>query len=269
MPVASLLPYGRLFVSGIREQATYRLAALGGLVANVTFGFLKAAMLTATVRAGGGNVGGYDVGTMSAYVWLTQAMLGSLNLNGRTDLADRIKTGDVAVDFLRPISVQFAAITREVGQSVFALLPRGVPAMLIGGLIIGMTLPDTALPYLLGAISLLIGITVSWATVYLVSVMGFWLIETRGVQILYMIVSGFLAGLFVPISFFPGWLLAIAQATPFPSMMMYPIDVITARSEGWAALGLLAAQLGWLTAVLLLGALLTRAGRRKLEVQGG
>ena len=40
---------------------------------------------------------------------------------------------------------------------------------------------------------------------------GFWLVETRGLQILYMVVSGFLAGLFVPIWIFPQWLETVAQ----------------------------------------------------------
>nr|WP_183321759.1 ABC-2 family transporter protein [Flexivirga oryzae] len=241
----------------------------GGLVANVTFGFLKVAMLFATVRAAGGTVQGYDIGAMSAYIWISQGMLGSINLNGRIDLADRIKTGDVAVDFLRPINVQLATVATEAGKAVFALIPRGVPSVAIGALVVGMSAPGTAAPYLLGAVSLLIGITVSFSTVYLVAVVGFWLIETRGIQIFYMVISGFFAGLYVPISLFPTWLLVVAQATPFPSMMMYPIDVLTGRVTGAASYGLVCAQLGWLAVTLLAGHLLTVAGRRKLEVQGG
>lgn len=266
---STLRIYWRLFVAGFRQQSTYRLAALGGLVANTTFGFLKVAILFATVRAAGGEVRGYDVGAMSAYVWLSQGMLGSINLHGRTDLADRVKDGNVAVDFLRPVSVQAAAVTTEVGRAIFALIPRGLPSVLIGAIVVGMSMPAQPLPYVLGAISLLSGITVSFATAYLVAVAGFWLVETRGVQILYMVVSGFLAGLFVPISLFPEWLRYMAAATPFPSMLMYPIDVLSGRVSGLSAVGLVAEQLGWLAVVGLVGLVLTRSGRRKLEVQGG
>lgn len=269
MRAATIHPYSRLFTAGFREQSTYRLAMFGGLVANVTFGFLKVAMLFATVHAAGGTVQGYDIGTMSAYIWLSQGLLGSINLNGRTDLSDRIKTGDVAVDFLRPINVQLATVATEVGRAIFALVPRGIPSVAVGVLVVGMTMPTTPAPYLLGALSLLIGIAVSFSTVYLVAVIGFWLIETRGIQILYMVISGFFAGLFVPISLFPTWLLVLAEATPFPSMMMYPIDILTGRITGPASYGLVCAQLGWLAVTLLAGHLLTTAGRRKLEVQGG
>lgn len=261
--------YLRLFVAGFRRQSTYRLAALGGLLANTTFGLLKVAILFAAVRTSGGELAGYDVATMSAYIWISQGMLGSVNLTGRTEVADRIKSGDIAVDFLRPVDVQLATVTTEVGRAVFALIPRGIPSVVIGALLVGMAVPDSPAAYLLGAVSLLLGIVVSATTVYLVGAAGFWLVETRGVAILYMVVSGFLAGIFVPIALFPDWLHALASATPFPSMMMYPVDVLSGRVDGAGAVGLVAVQLLWLGLTVAAGQLATRAGRRRLEVQGG
>jgi ABC-2 type transport system permease protein len=261
--------YLRLFVAGFRRQSTYRLAALGGLVANTTFGLLKVALLFAAVRTSGGELAGYDVAMMSTYIWLSQGLLGSVNLNGRTEIADRIRSGDVAVDFLRPLDVHLASVTTEVGRAMFALIPRGIPSVLIGALLVGMAGPEEAWAYPLGALSLLVGIVISATTVYLVGVSGFWLVETRGVAILYMVVSGFLAGLFVPIAMFPGWLHLVATLTPFPSMMMYPVDVLSGRVSGVDAVGLVALQGLWLAVTIAAGQLATRAGRRRLEVQGG
>lgn len=261
--------YLRLLVAGFRRQSTYRLAALGGLVANTTFGLLKVALLLAAVRSSGGRLAGYDVATMSSYIWISQGLLGSVNLTGRTDIAERIRSGDVAIDFIRPVDVHLASVTTEVGRSAFALLPRGVPSVAIGALLVGMAGPASPAGYLLGAVSVVLALLVSAATVYIVGAAGFWLVETRGVAILYMVVSGFLAGLFVPIGLFPHWLHAVATATPFPSMLMYPVDVLSGRADGTAALGVLGLQACWLAVTLGVGQLATRAGRRRLEVQGG
>ena len=258
----------RLLVAGFRRQSTYRLAAFGGLVANTTFGFLKVAILFAAVRAAGGELEGYDVGAVSAYVWISQAMLGSVNLYGRTDLAERIRTGDVAVDFLRPVDVQGAFVATEVGRSLFAFLPRGLPTLAIGVVVIGVPWPG-APALALGLVSVLLAITVSATTVYLLATAGFWLIETRGLQLLYMIVSGFFAGLFLPIWFFPDWLVVLASVTPFPSMMMYPTDILSGRVDLAGGLVHVVVQVGWLAGTVAVGQLLTRAGRRRLEVQGG
>jgi ABC-2 type transport system permease protein len=261
--------YWRLLVAGFRRQSAYRLAALGGLVANLTFGLLKVSILFATVRAAGGELHGYDTASMSTYVWLSQGMLGSVNLTGRTDLALRVKDGQVAVDFLRPADLQAATIATEAGASLFALIPRGLPSVLLGALVVGMQLPASPVFYLLGAISLLLGIAISAATVYLIAVAGFWLVETRGLQILYMLLSGFLGGLYVPVTLFPQWLQIIAVATPFPSIMMYPVDVLSGLGGAGTAGERVLAQLAWLAGVAAIGQVLTRAGRRRLEVQGG
>lgn len=259
----------RLVLAGMRESATYRMALLGGLVANLTFGFLKYGILTARVHAGGGQVVGYTVAVMSAYVWLSQGLLGSINLFGRTELAEKIRSGEVAVDFLRPLSVQASACLREIGRGLLALLPRGLPSVAIGALLVGMALPGGVDGALLGAVSLLLAITVSATTVYLVGVCGFWLVETRGVAVLYMVVSGFFAGLFVPLALMPVWLQVTAYATPFPAMLMLPVDILSGRVGGLAALGLVSVQVFWLLVTVAVGAALTSAGRRRLEVQGG
>jgi ABC-2 type transport system permease protein len=206
---------------------------------------------------------------MSTYVWLSQGLLGSVSMTGRTDLALRVKDGQVAVDFLRPVDLQAATLATEAGASLFALIPRGLPSVLLGAVAVGLQMPTAPVFYLLGAVSLLLGIVISAATVYLIAVAGFWLIETRGLQILYMLASGFLGGLYVPIALLPHWLGIVAAATPFPSIMMYPIDVLSGLGGAGNAAGLVLAQLAWLAGVAAVGQLLTRAGRRKLEVQGG
>jgi ABC-2 type transport system permease protein len=261
--------YLRLFVAGFRRQSTYRLAALGGLLANTTFGLLKVALLLAAVESSGGTLQGYDAATMSSYIWISQGLLGSVNLFGRTEVAERIKSGDIAVDFLRPLDVHLSSIASDVGRNVFALIPRGIPSVVIGAVVVGMAAPPGPAAWVLGGVSVLLGIVVSSTTVYLVGATGFWLVETRGVAILYMVVSGFLAGLFVPVRLFPDWLHALATATPFPSMMMYPVDVLSGRTTGAAAAGLVGLQLAWLAVTVLAGQALTAAGRRRLEVQGG
>ncbi|MCM3883050.1 ABC-2 family transporter protein [Frankia sp. R82] len=267
-PRATARVYWRLLRAGFRRQSAYRAAMLGGLAANTAFGLLKVAVLFATVRAAGGEVAGYDVGQMNAYIWISQGLLGALNLNGRSEMATRVKDGSVVVDFLRPLDVQAAEITIEVGRALFALISRAIPMLAIGAAI-GMALPASAAAFPLGALSIVLGIVLSVASAYLVGVAGFWLVETRGIQICYMVMSGFLAGMFVPVALFPPFLRILAQATPFPAMMMYPVDVLGGHTDVAGMCGRLAAQVAWLAGIAALGQVLTRAGRRHLEVQGG
>lgn len=111
--------------------------------------------------------------------------------------------------------------------------------------------------------------TISFGCRYAVNLAAFWLVEIRGVQLVYTVVSGFLCGLYVPVHWFPPWLGTLAGATPFPSMLQAPIDLFSGRSGLGEAVRVVGVQLAWAAAVLALGQLLTRRGRRVLEVQGG
>ena len=266
---ADVRTYWRLLVAGFRRQSAYRLAMVAGLSTNVVFGFIRASILFAAVRASGGELAGYTVGSISAYVWLSQGLIGAIQLNGVAEIGDRVRTGDVAIDFTRPIDVQTWHLAEDLGRAAYTLIPRGIPSVLVGAATFGLALPAGVAPYLLGAISIVLGVTISFYCRYAVNVVGFWLLDTRGVRSLYMVTSTFLAGLFVPVGLFPGWLHTLAYATPFPSILQVPVDVVSGRVVGVDALAAVATQLGWLAATCALGQILTAAGRRKLVVQGG
>ncbi len=266
---ADLQTYGRLFVAGFRRQTAYRLAMFAGLVTNIVFGFIRTAILFAAVDSSGGELAGYTTGSISAYVWLSQGLLGAIQLNGAAEIGDRIRTGDVAVDFTRPVDVQTWHLAEDMGRAAYTLIPRGLPSVLVGALTVGIVMPAAALPYILGTVSIVIGIAISFYCRYAINVVGFWLLDTRGVRALYMVTSTFLAGLYVPVGLFPGWLHALAYATPFPSILQVPINVITGQVVGIDAVQQVGIQLCWLVGTCLLGRALTSAGRHKLVVQGG
>lgn len=266
---ADLRTYGRLFVAGFRRQSAYRLAMFAGLATNVVFGFIRTAILFAAVDSSGGDLAGYTTGSISAYVWLSQGLLGAIQQNGAAEIGDRIRTGDVAVDFTRPVDVQTWHLAEDLGRAAFTLIPRGLPSVLIGALTVGLVMPSGVLPYVLGVVSIGIGIAISFYCRFAVNTVGFWLLDTRGVRALYMVTSTFLAGLYVPVALFPGWLHALAYATPFPSILQVPVNVITGQTAGLEAVQSVGIQVVWLVVTCLAGRALTAAGRYKLVVQGG
>lgn len=260
----------RLLVrAGFRRHSTYRLALVAGMTTNSVFGFIRASILLAALASAGRDIGGYDGPTAVAFVWWGQALLGTVNLFGFTEVADRVRTGDIAIDFLRPLDPQLAYLAGDLGRAGINLVARGVPALLIGALLFDFAWPPSALSWVGGFVSLGLAVVVAFAGIFAVNLLAFWLVEVRGIRVLYMMVGGLLSGLYLPVPWFPDWLRTIAQWSPFPSMLQNPIDILAGRVVGDAIAPTLAAQLFWVAALLGLGHLLLRAGRRRLEVQGG
>ncbi|MEV6324635.1 ABC-2 family transporter protein [Nocardia sp. NPDC051787] len=262
--------YAALVGAGFRRQWQYKLAMFAGLFTNCVFGFVRAAVLVAAVDAAG-DFGGYDQGSIGAYVWISQGLLGAVQFMAAPlgELDDRVKTGDIAIDFFRPVDIQYGYLADDLGRAACTFLPRGLPSVVVGTLTFGLAMPVTPGPYLLGMVSVLLAVVVSFLCRFLVVLIGFWVVDTRGVRALYYGSGTFLAGLFVPVHMFPSWLAAIAAATPFPSILQTPVDVLSGRITGAEAFSVVIVQAFWVLAIGIAGRVLLAAGRRRLEVQGG
>ncbi|MET7418475.1 ABC-2 family transporter protein [Dactylosporangium sp. NPDC005555] len=254
---------------GFRRWSTYRLAAFAGAFTNSVFGLIRAGVITATVAAAGGTLGGYDALDGVTYVWLGQALIGPVFFFAWTELAQRIRTGDVAVDLARPVDPMLAHLAADLGRAAFVFLPRGLPPLAVGALVTGIALPGDPSAYVLGLVSVVLAVVVSFACRWMVNLSAFWLLDLRGPMTLYLLVTNILCGLAVPVQWFPGWLAAVAAATPFPSMLQTPIDVLTGRTAGWDAVRLLAVQALWAAGLLVAGRVVFAFGTRRLVIQGG
>jgi ABC-2 type transport system permease protein len=260
---------GAMFVNGFRRWATYRMALAAGAFTNTVFGLIRAFITVGAIGAAGGTLAGYDAAAGVTYAFLAQALIAPINIFGWDELAQRIRTGDVAVDLARPIDPQFAYLAADLGRAVYTFIPRGAPPLLAGAAVFGLAMPTTAMPYLLGALALVFAVMVSFACRWLVNLTAFWLLDLRGVLTLFTLSSGLLSGHLLPVHWFPDWLATIANATPFPSLVQTPIDIFTARATGIDALALIGVQLGWLVVLLVAGRPIFAVGTRKLVVQGG
>ncbi len=260
-----LSPYPELVRAGFRRHSTYRQAALAGLTTNIVFGLLRAAVLIA-VLAERPVVAGYDVATAVTYVWLGQGLLSVVLLWGDSELARRIRTGDVVVDLGRPWDLQAALLATDLGRAGFAVLARLVPPVVFGALLFPFRWPTRPSTWVLFAVSALLAVVVSFGVRFLLNASAFWLLDARGVIGMWGVVGGILSGLVVPLAWFPEWARAVLVWTPFPALFQVPIDVFIEQGSAGAAL---AGQAVWAVVLLLLGRVVLWRGSARLVVQGG
>ena len=261
--------YLELARAEFRRYSSYRLAVFAGVFTNSVFGFIRISVLWAAIVTAGGSLAGYSLKEASTYVWLGQAFLAPVTMGAWTDIADRVTSGEVAVDLSRPVDFQLGWWLRDLGRAAFVLPARGLPPLLVGGLTVGLAFPASWTAYPLGLLSLLVGISISFQMRFLVNLVAFWTTDVRGFVWLYYVVMGPLSGFYVPTHLFPDWLRVVANATPFPSMFQAPIDVMSGRVLAGAALVMIAVQLGWLAGLVLIGRLALSRAARRLVVQGG
>jgi ABC-2 type transport system permease protein len=260
--------YWEMARRGYRRYAAYPAATWAGVFTNTAFGFMQAYIFLAVYRHRT-EVGGFDVTETMTYVWLAQGLIGTVAVFGWTDLALRIKSGDIATDLTRPVHPLRVGLAFDLGRALYQSLYRGIPPFVVGALIFDVTAPRNPLVWLAFLLSVVLAIVVSYAFRALYNLSTFWMLDYRGAMMLGLTISLFFSGFIVPLQFFPGWLEAVARATPFPSLVQIPVEIFVGEAKGLDIGLALLQQVGWAAAMFGVTHAVFSAGTRKLVVQGG
>jgi ABC-2 type transport system permease protein len=247
--------------------STYRSATIAGVFTNTVFGFLLAYVLRA-VYDERTLVGDFDVVDAVTFTFVAQGLLMPLGLFSTTEIAERIKTGDVIVDLQRPFDHQAWWAAVEYGKAGFYLLFRGIPPFLAGAVVFDLRLPAPA-TFVAFLVSVGFAVGLSFAYRYLLQLSAFWLLDVRGPNQLGILTCHFLCGAYVPIVFFPIWLETLCRLLPFAWMLQVPIEVWLGQHQGIDLLEVYAAQAAWLVALVALGRYVLARAVQRVVVQGG
>jgi ABC-2 type transport system permease protein len=254
-----------------RRYSTYRAATLAGVFTNSVFGVIYSFAYLA-LWAQNRDAGGYDATDAVTYVWLGQALLMTVAVWGggsTDDLADRIRTGDVAIDLYRPVGLLGWYLAADLGRAAYHLLARGAAPTLIGIVLFRIRMPAGILAGLAFVVSLLLAVTVSFALRFIVASTAFWLLDASGARVLSGALAIFFSGMALPLVLFPGWLGTVARALPWSAIIQVPNDIWLGQHPGAELFAALGFQLAWALGLLGCCALVLRAATRKLVVQGG
>ncbi|MEV6630799.1 ABC-2 family transporter protein [Actinoplanes sp. NPDC051470] len=266
-----VVTFGALARSGFRRWSTYRQATIAGAFTNVVFGFLRCYVILAVAGATvSGTAAGYDVAQLATYVWLGQGLISVVGIWGWTELADRIRTGEVAADLLRPIPPVVSYLAADMGRFGHAVLTRFVPPIVVGAIFFPLYVPQRPGTIPLFVLSMLLASVVSFGGRFLVNATAYWLADARGPIALWTLSTGVLAGLYFPLRLLPDWAaILLYVATPFPSVLQSPADVLVERDGPLLQSGLVAVQAMWAVGLLVACFKVQKRAERKLVVQGG
>jgi ABC-2 type transport system permease protein len=267
----NLVIFGALAWSGFRRYATYRQATVAGAFTNVVFGFLRLYVLLA-VAAGavGGRPAGYDPAQLATFVWVGQGLLAVTMMWGWTELADRIRSGDIAADLLRPVHPVLGYLAPDLGRAAYAVLTRFLPVVVVGVLFFDLYTPQRWFTLPLFAVSVVLATLACFACRFVVNAAAYWLGDARGPIVLWTVGSGVLAGLSFPLRFLPDWLaVTLWVATPLPGLLQTPLDVVVERDAAPLQIALVVLQALWAAALLAICVAMQRRAERRMVAQGG
>jgi len=263
--------YAAVARSSFRRYSTYTASTLAGMFTNSVFGVIFSFAYLALWDESP-HAGGYDGTDAVTYVWLGQALLMTVAIWGggtTNDLAERIRTGDVAIDLYRPTGLVGWYLAGDLGRAAYHLVARGIGPTLIGVYFFDIRLPANALDAAAFLVSLVLAVVVSFGLRFMVASSAFWMLDASGATFLASAFALFFSGMMLPLVLFPGWLGTLAEALPWSAFVQVPIDIWLGQYDGWGLVGALGFQAFWVVALLGLCQVVLRAATRKVVVQGG
>ena len=114
-----------------RMETQYRAAAVGGIVCQIFFGLVLIALYRALYE---GRPQSMPFSSISTYVWLQQAFFRML-LASDAELMDKVRTGGIAYDLCRPVSLYGFYYARILAQKLMGSLLRAAPMLLCSALL--------------------------------------------------------------------------------------------------------------------------------------
>jgi len=194
-----------------QRRAAYRLANWSGIVVNFAFFVIHAEVIRAFFGARG-EVAGWTSDQAVVYYATSQALLMVVTAfpDRLFPLYERIRSGDVAVDLARPVSLLPRFLAERYGNALYFVGARALPIYAASMLLYGLAPPADA-TWLLAPVCLGLAIAVSGTLWYLANAVAFWTEHAMGALVALMFLLVFFGGLEVPLPFYPAWLQTICE----------------------------------------------------------
>lgn len=260
-------PYFAFFEISFKRQFAYRIANWAGLFTNLFFLFFKVAILEACYTHKT-TISNYTILDTLTYVTVMQGLIMVVPMWGRIGVGESIRSGKIATDLIRPVNFFVMMISMRLGVSIYYLLVRTLPIIFVGYLVNFMIIPHIwNLPVVL--LSIIMSAIIGNCLYFLIESTSFWLESDLGPRYILMGFSGLMAGLIVPIAFFPDWALFISKFLPFAYMLSCPVEIFLGKHSGMGLCVKLLIQLFWVVFLIGLSLIILKTGVRKMVLHGG
>jgi ABC-2 type transport system permease protein len=264
----TLAPYLEFSRIGFVNILAFRLRYFTGIVTyflNVTVYYF----IWSAVFGSGQSIVGYNLPQMITYVsvgWIIRSFYWNTI---DQEMAYEVIEGKIAMDLIKPVSVQWMWICRAMGESAFRLGLLTVPVAIVVAIVFPIQGPSSRENFalfmigvlgsffLMGAINFMIGTcAIPLKSILALIRAKYWLIEL-------------LSGLLIPMTFFPRGVQRVLAWLPFEHIAYSPLQIYLGKLDHEAALRALATQWLWIVILMYLAHVWWNRSLRNITVHGG
>lgn len=276
MNLGTLAPFVAVIGARYRMLLQYRAAAFAGFGTQLFWGAIKLMILAAFYRVAD-SAPPMSMTQIVAYVWLGQALFALMPFNVDPEIWEKMRTGSVAYEMLRPLDLYAFWFARTLAFKTAATTLRMIPMVVVTAWVMPLTgLGAWSLPapaseggFAMFLLALAATVLLTTALTMIMHLLLFWTLSGRGFNAIMYGVVGFFSGLIVPLPLLPDWLQTALYWQPFRGLADVPYRIYSGNIPAVDAWLQVLLQFGWTVLLVALGYALYGYVRGRLVVQGG
>ncbi len=214
------------------------------------------------------EVGDVGLNDMLQYAIIANCLAIFLQGNLIDLINDKIKSGDIAIDLIRPMSFHLYLAAYMVGGILYNLIFQFVPIAAFIMLFFKISLPAWQ-NLALFCFSTVSSCLVYFLICYIIGLLGFWFLEVWPFSKILEMILKILSGIWIPIWFFPKALIEVSNYLPFKSIYYTPLSIYSGKLSLESSLFGILQQSMWIVILWLVGRLVWKKSVKKLVIQGG
>ena len=249
-----------------RQQIQYKWNLLFQIIGDWLAVYIKICIWQAILNAGG--IKNISFKTMVSYSVIAAMVNGLLRSRIAEELADRFRTGMIAIDFIRPISLKWYYFFGQLGENLYHVLFEGIFIAAVSFFLWKLPVPGPG-TVLIFFISLTLGILIMFSIQYTIGLLVFWMKDGTYTRMTADALFLLFSGIDIPLWFYPDWLKSFCDVLPFSYVAYKPVAIWLGMEEADQWQKLLLIQLTWMLILFMAERMIWKRIQSSIEIQGG
>lgn len=252
-----------------QKQITYRFNYFMGIINGFLYVFIYTSLWRALYAQSETNIhGGFSLTAIITYAVMVMAVRISFSMDDFA-IYEKVRDGSVAIDLIRPVSFFFINLAENIGYSLFNLMARTIPILLISTLIFDLYLPVEPVRFAAFFISAVCGYLILFMINFVIGLLAFWFVEIFPFMMFKFGLFTIFSGSLLPMDFFPDFMVPLMKLMPFQYILYTPTVILTGHARIGNIPEMITSQLMWVLVLAGICKIMWNAARNKLVIQGG
>lgn len=214
-------------------------------------------------------IDGISFKDMVNYVIINMLVLSLTKSNIGNKMANKVRDGSIAADFIRPISIKHYFISEQLGENCFHTLFNTLPVCIFSAVFLKFGITLNFFILVLFIISVINGVVLIYYINYTFGLLAFWFKNSLYVNWFLGAFFSLFGGTFVPLWFYPSLLYKMSKVLPFRLVSFEPISIYLGKLSTVESVKVIVVQFLWIILLMIIEKFIWKKAQMLITVQGG